>query len=287
MDPAIEYIFSINTGRSGSDYLANIFRHVADCCSFHEPQPICNGREMRLFLKGIASPMERLTHIKLAMIHRAKRSSRLYFESNHCFIKGYGWFLPKLIPQHKIGVIILKREKTKVAASLQRIGCSPLDRFGRDWICTPEMKSPLVSPPHSRISYRTARFMKELLSVARFCLPPSLRRKSSYPQWLSQYEWDTLCWYVDETFAQAEVYKSQYPEIRYYETTIEELNSLSSVHRMLTYFGYTGAALLKDVVGKPTNLKRACAGDSLGESLPKPLAEGPAHCHRSSGAEQP
>jgi hypothetical protein len=61
---------------------------------------------------------------------------------------------------------------------------------------------------------------------------------------------------VEETNAKAEAFKRQYPAIKYYEVSIEDLNSVESVQEMLAYFGYSGDQSLRQVVGKPTNLKK-------------------------------
>jgi hypothetical protein len=74
------YLFSINTGRSGSEYLARIFKQVEGCCAFHEPKPICNAREMRLYLQGETKPMEVLSK-KKAKLSPILRVAALYISS--------------------------------------------------------------------------------------------------------------------------------------------------------------------------------------------------------------
>lgn len=141
----MKYIFCINTGRSGSDYLSKIFDHVSGCQSFHEPNPICNGQVMYRYALGELEPMRKAVREKVEAIKK-KGESLLYVEINHCFIKGFGWFIPQYFPEENIGVIFLKRERSKIAESLMRVGASPLDKLGRKWISTPEMKEPLVPP---------------------------------------------------------------------------------------------------------------------------------------------
>jgi hypothetical protein len=256
----IEYVFCITTGRSGSHYLANIFKHASGCRSFHEPEPIGNGLAMRCYLQANVEPMRTVAQEKVLFIKEAKRDHQLYIETNHCFIKGFGWFIPHYLPEDKIGVIILKREKSKIAKSLLRIGCSPLTEFGRDWVSTPEMKDPLVAPPKKLISpratYQCARLAKSLLRDSRSLVRKVFRQEFQDPQWLINYELECLEWYVEETHEKAEAFKQQYPGIKYYNVNIEDLNSLESVQEMFAYFGCSGKNSLTDVVGKPTNLKR-------------------------------
>lgn len=253
------YLFCISTGRSGSNYLTEIFKHVSGCQSFHEPKPIGNGKLMNRYLQGDVESMRRLTQEKVEVIKEAKRNYQLYAETNHCFIKGFGWFIPQHLPEDNIGVIILKREKYKIAQSLLRTGCSPFCRFGRDWIITPDIKDSLVSLPKKlvfpRTMYQYTRLIKFLFRSNRFFVRKVFRQELKYPQWLINYELECLKWYVEETYAKAEAFKQQYPRIKYYEVDIEDLNSLESVQQMLAYFGYSGKESLIDVVGKPTNLK--------------------------------
>lgn len=257
MEESTHYIFSINTGRSGSDYLANIFKHVSGCCSFHEPEPKGNGKEMRRYSRGHHTPMKKTAETKARLIKELKRDCQVYFESNHCFIKGFGWFLPQHLPEDRLGVIILKRESSKIAESLLRIGCSPLTSFGRRWIIAPDMKDPLVRPPKTMTVYQCARFTKNILGASRYLVRKIFRMKFHDPQWLINYELDCLKWYVEETHAQAEAFKQKYPAIKYYEVNIEDLNSLASVQQMLAFFGCKGKESLNQVVGKPTNLKES------------------------------
>ena len=259
MQEAIEYIFSINTGRAGSHYLATLFSHVSDCRALHEATPIGNGRMLRRFSRGALEPMRKFTRKKVAAIAQSKGDSRLYVETNHCFVKGFGWFIPEYLPIKRIGVVILRRDSQQIANSLLRIGCSPLMPLGRKWISTPDMTAPLVTPPKILISsgmtYRCARFAKLLLLLIQrlACIG---QKDWHEPQWLRHYERECLRWYVDETTARGEAFKQRYPEIRYFETKIENLNSLESVQQMFSYFGYCGRESLQDAVGKPTNLKQ-------------------------------
>jgi len=255
MSEKIDYIFSINTGRSGSEYLQKVFEHVSGCDSRHESFPIGNAREMRLFAQGKVMPMERLAKMKAEIISESNRKGNIYFESNHCFIKGFGWFMPQYLDIRKMGVIILKRDKSKIANSLFRIGCSPLNNFGRKWISTPNMKSPLVQPPTIPINYHFSRYVKLILRKAHHLKRVILKKESQFPQWMVNYELKCLNWYVEETYAKAEAFKKKFPNIKYYEVNIDDLNSLKSVKQMISYFGYKEMESLSGVVGKPVNLK--------------------------------
>ncbi len=255
----IQYIFSINTGRSGSDYLAKVFGHAVGCRAFHEPDPVGNGEEMRRFALGDPEPMRRLTRKKVEAIREAKGDHPVYAETNHCFIKGFGWFLPEFIPQERIGIVILNREKAKIAESYLRIGCSPLTQRGRDWITTPDAVPPLAPPPRRlmppRATYRCARVTKLALLKVKSIARKTLRKELPDPRLVVNYELECLQWYVKRTRAQAEIFKRQFPRIRFFEARTEDLNSLELVQDMFAHFGFRAKESLAEVVGKPTNRK--------------------------------
>ncbi len=261
MENSIKYIFCISTGRSGSDYLAKLFRHASACCSLHEPEPIGNGQPMRQYLQGKVETMHALARRKVLAINEAKGENQIYVETNHCFIKGYGWYMPSLLPENRIGVIILNRDKAKIAHSYMRIGFSPLTQAGRDWVMTPSMRNPLVPPPMRLfspiITYKLALVIKFVFRCLRVLSRAFIRREFKYPFWFLKYELDCFEWYVEETQAQTQKFKLQFPKIRYYEIEISALNSMESVRNMFSFFNCTEKSSLLDVVGKSTNLKHS------------------------------
>lgn len=256
----IKYIFCINTGRSGSHYLSKVFSHVSGCLAFHEPNPIGNGKAMIQYLKGNSRLMERLTQQKVDRIKelKNKKNFSVYVETNHCFIKGFGWLIPNYLPEDEIGVVILKRDKAKIAKSLLRIGFSPLNQGSRGWIATPEIKNPLVEPPSlalipPRISYYLAYSLNRCIIFLKKRYHNLTLLK--VPTWLTSYELKCLHWYVDETYAQSIAFKEKFKQIKYYEITLESLNSTKEVNKMLDHFGLRSDKSLSDIIGNPTNLR--------------------------------
>ena len=97
---------------------------------------------MRQFSQGYLEPMRKITQEKVEIINGFEQEYNFYVETNHCFIKGFGWFIPHYLPEDEIGVIVLNREPSKIVESPLKIGCSPLKRLGRNWIITPDKKNP-------------------------------------------------------------------------------------------------------------------------------------------------
>lgn len=232
-----------------------IFSKVDDCIAVHEPEPICHKQPMRDFLSGNDQPMRSLMPAKIAQIERTRGGSQ-YIETNHCFIKGFGWFIPEHIPQEQIGIVILRREKSKVVDSLWRIGTTPLTKRGRDWLIEPRRKNPILSPPS--LWWNPA----YTLAAMRLALPYRSKQwcqhlRLAVPGWIERYEKQVLGWYVDETYALGEAYQKKFPRIRYYPVTVEELNDPAKVKDMLDFFGTRYSTGIEEIIGRPTNLKIA------------------------------
>jgi len=257
--PRIRYIFSINTGRSGSDYLHRIFTHVRDARSFHQPAPIGNGHAMRRYAAGDDGPMRAIASAKSAAIRDALRGADVYCESNHCFIKGFGWFMPHLLPEAEIGVIHLTRARERIVSSQMRIGCSPLTSLGREWVTTPDKRRPLVPPPAvlgaPRLTYVAARLVHRWLDESAAGGADS-GAWSTWRHTLREYELACLRWYVDETNALADYFRTRFPAVSYVKADVDDLNSLDAVRSLLDVFGCQAAESISDCVGRPTNLMR-------------------------------
>ena len=150
----IKYIFCISTGRCGTDYLSKLLATLEGCNSFHEQKPKMHKAEMQEYLKGNKEPMQNLMRNKIEKIFSSK--SELYSDTTHLFIKGFGWEIPKFIPQEEIGIIILKRDIDKVAASTHRVQSGPFNELGRDWIIYPNGNH-ITRPPLSVLKYNLFR----------------------------------------------------------------------------------------------------------------------------------
>ncbi|MEB3224915.1 MAG: hypothetical protein VKJ86_03830 [Synechococcus sp.] len=215
---AIKYLFCINPGRSGSDYLTELLTCAHNTISIHEAFPIMNGEPMSDFNDGNGEPLRALMPLKVREIKKAQgRSEKIYCETNHSFIKGWGYLLPDtFIPQEEIGVIILKRDVQKIAYSLLRIHDIP----GRStWLLSPYQAKNLLTPSQNLDCYET-------------CL-----------------------WYAREIYARAEAYKKKFPKIKYVECQLESLNDYDFVVDLFKTFGIQANEALKQKVGKKINPK--------------------------------
>lgn len=194
-----------------------------------------NGRPMRQFLAGRSANMAAQMPVKIASIRRLKSSARVYVETNHCFIKGFGWLIPEFIPQDKIAVVVLKRDRKKIVDSIARILCTPLTEYGRRWIMTPETANPLIPVPRGylrpQLKYHLLYFLRNTLFRQKVIRLLTLGR-SGCPSFIETYEKDMLDWYVRETWARSESYQNTFTEMRFIECTVDELNTISGVERL-------------------------------------------------------
>lgn len=250
----IKYIFSINTGRSGSHYLCNLFNSCKNITAFHEPDPVLNGKVMFQFLKGETSLMEKNMKNKVSQIEKDLEQNSIYVETNHTFIKGFGWLIPNYLPNDEIGIIILKRDKNEIINSFQRIGASPFNAVGLNWIITPFAKKSKTS---LNIFYR-------LLYKLLFFFNKFFRSKYSFIKikidqlkYFKKIERIYLQWYIDETYLLAEEFKHKFPKIKVYEIELKNLNNINAFKEIFDFFNieFKPDEELYKKIGTRTNLK--------------------------------
>jgi hypothetical protein len=233
---SIRYLFSINTGRSGSKYLAELFSSVPGVVSLHEPIPRLNASPMGSYLMGKKDSLRRLMPDKIAAIERGAKTAEMYIETTHCFIKGFGWELPKYLDQSKIGVIILRRSAEEVAASYQKIGCTQYTYKAKLWL----IPHSLFLKEHGSFSY----VIKFLISYVVYFFLRMLRKltlieseRKYLPSFLLRSERQYLIWYCLKIDDLSDRFKLAFPGVRFYELNFDELNDKNAMAKMLDHFG--------------------------------------------------
>jgi hypothetical protein len=113
-------IFTVTSGRSGTQTLARIFGAIPEVEAAHEGVPAFQ-EVMRLSLSDPSLARDFLLTRKLPAI--AASPKPVYLESSHVF--GKGFLLPALRLGLRPRVLFLKRDPRKVALSLERIGATP------------------------------------------------------------------------------------------------------------------------------------------------------------------
>jgi len=210
-----DLIFSINTGRCGSHYLATILRHAVGCEAYHEPHPNMQGVPMIEWNTGNPDPLREAFKAKRVKIDAALSKGHIYAETNNAFIKGYGDLVAETYPSRNIGVVVLSRPHAEVVDSLNAVGYYSSYYPPNEWLLRPWHNTALVE---YKEHHRT--------------------------------EAD---WYVDEVRARGELFREMYPQIKYYGVTLNQLNDYDQVCEMLEFFNLTPMDSLKGVVGVATN----------------------------------
>ena len=234
---SIKYIFCINSGRSGSDYLTELLSRAKNTVSIHEGIPIMNGVPMQKYNDGCDRQLQQLMPLKMTQIRqKSHNGKKIYCETNHSFIKGWGYLLPDAyIPQEEIGVIILKRDIAKTAYSLIRVRDVPgISEWTRTWLLSPYSQRNLSQP-------------------------------AADPN-----PWELCQWYVKETYLRGEEYKKRFPRIKYVECDLEQLNNYKFVTEMFATFGLTPTSSLQNAVGKAVNIRSEWSKLSLEQLLATP-----------------
>jgi hypothetical protein len=112
-------IFTITTGRSGTKYLANLFRVAKNAESFHEPlneiqylRQIQKTGDTSIAKKFVLD--EKIKFIGMTV----KNNDKVYIETSHLICKGYLEYLIEYYKNHKI--IYLQRDIKNTAKSLYK-----------------------------------------------------------------------------------------------------------------------------------------------------------------------
>ena len=249
----VDAVFAISPGRSGSAYLAWLMEQLPGCVSFHERTPVGNAQAMRRFLVGRPGLMQRIAQRKARHIAEARSVGKVYIETNHCFIKGFGWLLPQLLPRYRFGIVVLKRPARRIADSYQRLGATPLSPTGPYWVLTPRLVDPIIPPPHAndvRTRYELARCLNH-----RWVQPWISRLVSDFQITAQAYDHALLRWGVLETRALARAYRQRFPDYRYMNLTLKQLNQPQGVRSMLDAFGLPWTDRLYKRIGVAQNRK--------------------------------
>jgi hypothetical protein len=142
-DSGHRLIFCINSGRSGSNYLAEILGSAAEVTSFHEAEPHMNGRYLDMVNRYPYRETFRKRQIKSAAIRKILHRfppRQVYCETNHMFIKT---FFDVILSDFKnVEVVILRRELALVLKSFIELGYfSPKNPVWADWMSSPNART--------------------------------------------------------------------------------------------------------------------------------------------------
>jgi len=217
-------VFTVTSGRSGSESLCRLFACVAGVEAAHEPAP-----HLELLLHDIQFD-DRLADLfwrRVKMPRLAAVRRPVYVETSHLVSKGY--FEPMLRAGLAPSVIVLRRPAREVAMSLYRIGTVPgRSKKGRQ-----------------------------------FCLTPDDRTLTTVADWDRLDDYQVCYWYALETEARQAAYPALLAArgCRVVETGIEDLNREGAFEDLLQAleipFDAADAARIAEIRGRAFNRKSA------------------------------
>ena len=214
------YIFCINTGRSGSHYLASLLNTTIECRAYHEAYPNFAGDPIRIINSlGPENTLD-LQSIKIQHILRTRIDKPVYSDTSHVFIKS--WYLAAVKLLRNIKIIWLRRDHEKIINSFLRLNSIPDKHVhSRNWYLRTDYEYNLIKPENK-------------LSSKQKCE-----------------------WYVKEIEARALKFKEDFNEIPFFEVWLEELNNIETVFEFFNKLELTRTEDSEILIGKKTNPKNA------------------------------
>lgn len=226
------HIFSINSGRSGSEYLMRVLSTAENVTAFHEPEPDGAGRRITQYPATNPTMFDRLTYPfwyrrKMGKVKAVRRMTqdweprRIYAESNHMFI--FSFYDVVMDHLEGVSVILLRRWLPSAMRSFMELDhFTPHDPWAQWWFPSPHSKSSVATPlaPYDELDQA-----------------------------------DRIIAYLIDVEARAQRFRKLYPETPVVEARLEELNDLEKTRRMFAALDLRETPLTEQVVGRVVNDK--------------------------------
>ncbi|GJQ24528.1 hypothetical protein BIY37_03870 [Candidatus Brocadia sapporoensis] len=218
-------LFSINPGRSGSQYLAELLGTAEEVTSFHEAEPPMNGSFLHMINELPYDRTAKKRRIKCNAIKKILNglpAGQIYCETNHMFIKT---FYDVVIKEFKnIGVIILRRELSHVLKSFVELGYfSSKNTAWPDWMSSPNAQTRAIN-----------------------CIDKDEN--------LDQY--DLCIAYLLDIEARARRFQREYPRVNTYEVCLESLCHYPDVVTFFEKLKITPTGQTQEMTGRVLNSRK-------------------------------
>lgn len=195
------FIFCINSGRSGSEYLARLLGTAAQVRAFHEPEPIMTGPYLRMAQElGLEASFATRAIKAQAVWQRLSvlPPGTIYAETSHMFIKTFADVVMAAFRAHEVDVVVLRRWLPAVLKSFVAMGYYSDNNPGAwgAWFHAPGAGHCAFRPPV-------------------FDAPPD--------------QYDLAIGYLIDIEARARRFMEHYPQCRVHEVRLEGLQSAEQV----------------------------------------------------------
>jgi len=218
----IRFIFCINSGRAGSEYLATLLGTAAKAHSFHEPEPQMIGDCLHSVARnGLESTFtdRRIKSKAIVKIVSQFPDQSTYIETSHMFIKTF--YDVVLHDLNNVHVIHLQRDLLQTLKSfVQLCFFSEKNSAWPDWLISPNAQTAMIKPIDDDNNMDSID-----LSIA----------------------------YLIEIEARAAAFQQKYPQIPFHETDINDLNDLDRVKALFADLGLSFTPDTEKIVGEKIN----------------------------------
>lgn len=219
-------IFCINSGRAGSNYLAELLDSAVGVNSFHEPNPKMIGKHLNLINQHKYEATFKKRNFKVGrikdMLLRLPEKS-VYCETSHMFIKTFFDVVMEGFPG-QVEVIVLRRYLSRVVKSFIEL----------DYFSDRNKTWPLwMSSPNATTS-----------AIACLDLDNNLD------------QYDLIIAYLIDIEARFLRFKTQYPNIKLHEVRVESLNVFSNTKTFFEQLRITPSKMTEDLCSKQVNQKK-------------------------------
>lgn len=149
-----QYFFCINSGRSGSQFLATVFGTDPRVAAFHEAPPEMRGLMLRLAEREPYEASYAARRFKADAV-RALLAQRpgcdVYAETNHMFIKTFFDVVMNEFAApaagERVGVVVLRRQLSLVVKSFAELGIfTPRNTVWPEWMSSPYARTRAIEP---------------------------------------------------------------------------------------------------------------------------------------------
>jgi hypothetical protein len=218
----IRYLFCINSGRAGSEYLATLLGTAPMAYSFHEPEPQMIGEYLHSVARNGWQKTFNDRRIKSQAIVKIASQfpdQSVYIETNHMFIKTF--YDVVLRDLRNVQVIHLQRDLLETLKSfVQLFYFSDKNSAWPDWMISPNAQTVVIKAidDDNKLDYID-------LGIA----------------------------YLIDIEARATAFRQKYPHIPFHETDIIDLNDMDKTKVLFKNLGLSFTSETEELIGRKIN----------------------------------
>jgi len=218
-------LFCISSGRSGTNYLADLLDTSEEAVAFHEAEPTMTGKFLQMINEAPYADSVKERSVKVEAIRKVldemPEGKSVYCEANHMFIKTF--FDVVMENFDNVEVIVLRRDLPLVLSSFLKLRYfSEGNDIWQDWFSSPNA----VTAAAKSIGSDEALDRCDL-SIA----------------------------YLMDIEARALRFQRDYPETKIHHVRVEELNDYDNVLQLFSDLDITPTYATKETVGRVSNAK--------------------------------